>query len=286
MLVRALSFGALLVAALAGCAPAAPVAQTELPDGISIAVFQNRTDFGPRKLEIAVTNDTERAFIIESIEFSSDRFIAPAVWTRGEATIRPGVTTNLPVQLAPANCEAEDAAPLVSLTYRWPGGDTVAAEVEPTDRFDRLDPLFAEDCFAERAAAVAMITADDLPRVTAVGDIRVAELEVTIEPTSAVGELTLDSVGNTTLVQAADPATGVAASNVPLGVDATVPSTVTLTLIPARCDPHAIAEDKRGTIIPFAATLNGTAGFIYVTTPEPVKLALVDFVNESCGRGA
>ena len=61
------------------------------------------------------------------------------------------------------------------------------------------------------------------------------------------------------------------------------PSVVVLQLTPGRCDPHAIAEDKRGTIMPIDVVVDGTAGRIYVPAADAVRGALYTFVTESCG---
>jgi len=61
-------------------------------------------------------------------------------------------------------------------------------------------------------------------------------------------------------------------------------SAVTLTLVPARCDPHAVAEDKRGTVFPLRVSVDGTSGTVYVAADAEVKAALYDFVRAACAQ--
>jgi hypothetical protein len=65
--------------ALAGCSPAA---LTELPDGVTVAIQQNRDDYGPRRLEIVVDNGGSQSITVTRAVFESSGFVAPASWDR------------------------------------------------------------------------------------------------------------------------------------------------------------------------------------------------------------
>jgi hypothetical protein len=66
------------------------------------------------------------------------------------------------------------------------------------------------------------------------------------------------------------------------------PSVLTLSLVPSRCDPHAVAEDKLGTVFPLEVSVTAEAGdvrigVLSVTASDDVRAALYDFVDRSCG---
>ena len=62
------------------------------------------------------------------------------------------------------------------------------------------------------------------------------------------------------------------------------PSVITLLVTPNRCDPHAIAEDKRGTVFPISVILDdGTTGRQYVASADVVRAALYDVIGMACG---
>ena len=108
----------------------------------------------------------------------------------------------------------------------------------------------------------------------------------------ADGAFTIESARGTTLLAQLDPTTGelVNAREIGLVVDAaSAPSTIELDLVPNRCDPHAIAEDKRGTIIPLRVGFAGDpagegVGEIAVATSPDVAAALYDFVRAACAE--
>lgn len=98
-------------------------------------------------------------------------------------------------------------------------------------------------------------------------------------------EVEIVHVGNTTLLQQFDP-TSVsrlpAGREIALRAPASGTASITLTLVPGRCDPHAIAEDKQGTRFPVRVNIDGTTGTVPLVAPDEVKVALYDFVREAC----
>ncbi len=145
-----------------------------------------------------------------------------------------------------------------------------------------------EDCLTEAVADIAVLTADTLPYPVTVGGIQAVGVDITVEPTGADGSVRFIESGSTTLLMMANPATGTLENLLP--IDVTVkgtdePSVITLTVAPGRCDPHAIQEDKRGTIFPMEVETPDGNGRIYVTTAGPVRSALYDVVIANCGTG-
>ena len=58
---------------------------------------------------------------------------------------------------------------------------------------------------------------------------------------------------------------------------------VDLRIRPSRCDPHGIAEDKIGTVLPLAVDVDGVAGTYGFAVDEATKRSLFGFVNQACG---
>lgn len=285
---RMLLAAAVTAVALTGCAAsAAPApASTAPPDGVTVAVYQTRTDVGQHKLELSITNGTDGRLTITRAEFRSEQFAEPAVWPKDSTFIIAGATVDLPVELGAADCDAVDPVPIVEFDYELESGAAGTAVTEADDRIDRLPSLMAEDCIQQSVEAVAVVTATTAPRVVERAGVLVAEVDLSVAPTGSAGLLTIASWRSTTLVTPADPVSAAALpeAGIDLAVSGTdAPFTVTLTLIPNRCDPHAVAEDKRGTIFPLRILLaDGTEGTLFVPAADAVRGALYDFVPQAC----
>ncbi|MFD3443326.1 hypothetical protein ACFDTO_01845 [Microbacteriaceae bacterium 4G12] len=263
-----------------------------LPDGITVAVQQSRSDVAQRRLKVSVTNDGLDPLTVTGLRFSAPQFTEAAVWPKASTTVRPGTTVDLPVALAAPDCSA-DGPPTVTLRFRAEetakDGDPREHEatVTPDDLFDRLPALRAEDCLADAVAAVAIITAPGPVRTTDAGGSPAVTLDLVVAPTGNAGSFRIDTVTGTTLLAPADTTTGDRRDAV--AIDATVSAdagrtTVPLTFVPNRCDAHAIAEDKRGTILPLHVTgPDGVAGIVPVPPDETTRSALYAFVAEACG---
>lgn len=286
--VRMLLAAAVAAVALAGCAsPVAPApASAAPPEGVTVAVYQTRTDVGQHKLELSITNGTDGRLTITGAEFRSEQFLEPAVWPKESTFIVAGATVDLPVELGAVDCDAVDPVPVVEFDYELESGVTGTAVTEADDRIDRLPALMAEDCIQQSVEEIAVITATTAPRLVERVGALVAEVDLTVAPTGSADSLTIASWRSTTLVTPADPVSAAALPDARLdltvaGGDA--PSSVTLTLIPNRCDPHAVAEDKRGTIFPLSVVLaDGTGGTLFVPAADAVRGALYDYVPRAC----
>jgi hypothetical protein len=309
--VPGVAVGAALVVGSVGCAGPTPGHTGDAGAGggdaaVTVSVHQSRSNVAGRQLSLAVTNQSESPIEVTAARFFSAQFVSDAVWPKDSTTIRPGVTADLPVDLPAADCSATDATPAVEISYRpVVDGDTAGKENEPadelhtvsltpTDPLDQLAPLFAADCLGEAAAHIATIAATTAPRAVDEGGRSVAELDLTVTPTGARGSLTVLAVGGTTLFTQLDPATGAPVDSraVDVAVAGTAPSTVvTLHLQPSRCDPHAVAEDKLGTVFSLEVSVDdgsgnpggAQAGTLTVAAVNDVRAALYSFVDQACG---
>lgn len=243
---------------------------------MGVTVFQNRDDYGPRRLEIAVENLGTEQLTVTSAAFRSDRFVTPALWTR-PTEIAPGTTTNLRVDLPAADCETDAAASAVTIEFELPGGESGVATIAPEDPFDSIEKVLAADCAAVEVAKTVSITLADALRTEQRDDGPVALLDVEFEPTGGGEPVTIDEITRTILLR---PASGEDAWPVGVTFDATSDDlTVTLEIEPSNCRLHTVTEDKVGTHLPF---VSGDLDFT-IPTSDAVKQELYAYIASYCG---
>jgi len=285
---------------LAACAPAGPPAtETASPtastpgpgveatpappvvvDGLGLQILQNRPDYGNRMLQLSVTNDGDAAVTVTAATFRSPQFAAPSEWSK-PTEIPAGLTRHLPVQLGTAICPAPATTATLSVTVVDSSGATRTVTGEPSDPFGVLERIAGEDCLDDAVAAVADLHLTDTLEVAGNGADAVAHLTVVADPSNGTGELNLDAARSTILLAPPDGDTWPLDRTV---VGGGAPETFTLDAVPARCDPHAIAEDKRGTYIPVAlAVEGGAAGTVYLRSSDALRLAIYDYIAAACG---
>jgi hypothetical protein len=289
-----------LAATLAGCSSDGGVVTTPTPSPgpIGVEVHQNRTDVAARQLQVAVTNHSSATLVVEELILRSDQFVAPAQWPKDRTTIAPGVTADLPVPLAATNCDGGSPLPQIDLLFRLDDGADQRVTLEATDRLGQLAPLRDADCLLVSVSEIVDIASSTAPTiVTTPTGIQTARLDLTLTPTgtstSTDGTVTISGVRSTTLLTVtpwdpailagSDDASATTSTGPPLTVGRTdEPRTLSLEVRPARCDAHAIAEDKRGTIIPLEVTVGGASGEISVATSDAVREELYAFVRAAC----
>lgn len=247
---------------------------------MSVSVFQNRDDYGPRRLEIAVANLSDSAIGVSNATFSSTAFATTAAWER-PTDITAGSTTNLRVQLGETECTADAAASTVTIGFSLPDGTVGEATVTPDDPFGTIAKIVAEDCAADIAQETVAITLGDTLRVEQRGAHPVALLDVTFTPTGAAGSVRVDSIERTILVR---PASGDDSWPVGRTFDASSAAlTITLEIVPANCRLHTVTEDKRGTYFPFETVTDDAAGSFFIAASTDVKAAIYSYIGEYCG---
>jgi len=275
----------LLASPLTSCA-SAPPALDRLPDGVTVGVQQNRSDQAPRRLQIVIGNGSDAELVVTGARLDSGWFAASASTEDRRVRIPAGRTVGLPVALPDSDCTGKPGA-TVLVEFETADGDGRVA-VEPEDRFDRLPALHAEDCLAESVAATVELSLAAEPVVASVGGAEVATLRLSVRPTGEGGPVTIVSVAGTTLLSPADPVTGARLDTAPLDVTVRPGDAAThidLALVPARCDAHAIAEDKVGTLLPLEVSAADGGGRVTVAASPSVRGALYAFVQHACGVG-
>ena len=267
---------ALTACAGAGEAPA-------LPDGLSVEVRQGRLDAADGVLVVGFENDGDEPVTVDGFE------------VRGP-TLEPGMSYAEPFDLGAGGdrldiriprtatvCDSgADPADTVVVVDVTTADGPRAGELRPADPFETLPRLVNTDCLASSAAAVAEIRMPEALRSEGAGSARRAFLDVLVEPVaSGDGTLRIGTVSGTTLINAEGGTDWLIDREVSAGDD---PFTITLPVRPARCDAHAIADDKRGTILPFGLTTgDGREGRLDRPAGDALKAELYAYYTERCG---
>jgi hypothetical protein len=248
-----------------------------------VSIKQYRLDYAPRALEVSVTNDTDDPLVVTHASFDSPLFDGTTSWTR-HSTIPAGSTRDLRVLLGDPVCDvpAPVRAPVATLKFETADGAVGTGSAKPADRFDTVAKVIAQDCIAEHTFEIASITTGDALRLEQRGGELVALLDLTARPTGAQGVASVATAARTTLVGPADHSTGWA-----LAWEASAasgPLSTTLEIVPSNCNPHIVAEDKRGTFFPLAVTLDGgEAGTVFVGVSDEVRAQIYGYIASYCG---
>ena len=142
-----------------------------------------------------------------------------------------------------------------------------------------LGPLAAERCAVLAVSEQVGLTV--APGWVDAGEVRgepVLRGTVVATPRPGAGSLRLAVEGATTLFTVAEP------SAVELAAGATGAVTLDVVLSVTRCDPHAVAEDKKGYLLPVRVSVDGAAEvLVEVAVPVPERAPLQDLVDRTCG---
>lgn len=263
------------VVALTGCGGVTP----DLPDGLSVVVYQPRPDVSLGQFAIQVVNDGDAAVEVIAATLSSPDFVDDVVWTGDGSTVLAGRKLDLRVPVPAIDCTGE-TAPVVRLSTDE-GSPSELTEVAVSDPYGLLPRLHAEQCVGQAIAAIATLTPREV--IVPAGQ-EPAVLVLDVEPTGAAGSIEIAGVRGTTLLQPADA--GVSTPELDLGfvVSAESPPELRVPLLPNRCDAHALAEDKVGTIIPFLVDVGHDEPVRWmVILPDDLKGALYGYYAAYCG---
>lgn len=260
---------ATLVAGLSGCA--APAADPTA--GISVVVLQYRSDIAPRRVQLQVANRSAHAVTVAAATLTGAGYVPDPRWTDSDlAEIAAGATVDLPALLTRASCSG---APRAEVRLRL--SDGTSAVVPTRDSHGTLAALHRDDCFAERAAESGRLS---FVGFRATGRTAALTLQVVPGPHAADG-LTVEEVLPTTLLSPVDGGQDWAVHRRITGPDHLV-----LRAVPTRCDLHAIAEDKVGTVLTARLRLaDGTAGTVNAIAPPSIRSRVQEWVVRACGAG-
>ncbi|WP_375003651.1 hypothetical protein [Aeromicrobium sp. CTD01-1L150] len=273
--------GLLLGGLLAGCSPSAET--TVLPEGVTLHLDQSRMERQGREVFLRVTNHGDEPMHITGFVLESDRF-EPVVW-EGEETVSAGYERDLEFELPPSRCGAEPNAndhlrADVELTYRF-GDQGRTSRGTAVDRYGAVTRAMDGDCARHTLKEAADLTVG-APQVVHPDARPVLEVPVTLAPTGRRDDVRFGGFEPTVLFTTIeDPHDDL---GVRLGPDDPVLQTA-LRVVPARCDAHALADDKVGTLFGvrvLADDLPDGAAFS-LPLPDETRTALKTYLQSACG---
>jgi hypothetical protein len=275
-----------VVLALSACTtfgPAAPTStasvQRALPRGVTLTVFQNRSDFAPRHLQVEVSNGSAGSITLRSGSFSSAFFASAAPIGSLPYALDPGDQVSFPVVLPKPACSASAAHPRVSLSFTDAQGRG-SATVSPTVLYNALHEINVEDCARYTFEQVVRITpGSSVKTVRLPNKNLVGELAFTFTPTGAAGSVTIKQIDATTLLDMSFN------TRLPLVMTAkSAPVTLILTVSPTRCETHVLSEDKVGTVVPFHVVTPSTSnGYFGLVLSDTLKFEFYHYFSAACG---
>jgi hypothetical protein len=266
-----------LTACSAASQPASPTASSPLRS-VSVRLLQYRSDIGPHRLQLEVVNGSSSALVVRRARLLTSGYRTPPAWNDPVAAEIPaGATVDLPAALGAATCPRA-GTPRAELTLAVKG-TTRTVTVPTADANGTLATLHRGDCFAQRAARIATFAFTAL--TPGAGRTASLTLEVRPGPDAAQG-LTVERVLPTTLLSPTRSRNDWAVGR-RVGV---AHDPIVLAAVPTRCDLHAIAEDKLGSVLPVSVRLaDGSSGLVQVVAPPAVKNDVLRWVSDTCATG-
>ena len=260
--------------------PAAP-SQTALPDTLTAYVDQSRVARVGRSVFVRLVNEAEATVTVTRAEISSDRF-GEVLWTAepgGKEIVNEG---DLEFELPAATCGTGSDAD-VRLTYRVGDGPELVSDTLATDRYGAIALFLDRDC-AEQAMGEAAEVVVGEHRVVGEGRELFFELPVTLTATGERSDVSFDGFEGTVLFRTVPP-TPLFGEYAGLALEAGVSEDVVLRLAPTRCDPHALAEDKVGTLVGVNVSGPGLppGAAYYLPISDDARADLRGFFATYCG---
>lgn len=289
---------------------AAPTIDAATRAGIRVEIRQSRSDWAARVVQLRVFNDGPSAVTVSAASLTTSVADGEAsVVPDQQPTIRTGRDRDLSVQLGAPVCPpgktaepgdahatvapATDALVTDALATGALAGvalvtDTGArgeVEVAVGDPQGHLARIHAEDCAAAAVAAGLTLSLDTGLRTQQEADGLVGSLGLTATPVPGGPPVQVTRLDSTVLLTPLiDGAAATAWSPPELSGPVSSAVAVLLAFAPARCDPHAVAEDKRGTFIAVHATVAGVEQPVfYLGVDDETRAAVHDYIGLACG---
>lgn len=257
---------------------------------LRVEVRQSRTDRASRVVQVAVHNDGPTDLDVVAARLTSPTVEGVAASEDGRRA-PAGTRRDVSLALGAPVCGADavqgpgatgPAAASVELDVTDGAGHRATVELTPEDPNGHLARIHAEDCAAVAIERGAALTVGPGLRTRQEPDGRwVATVDLVLAPVAGGPEVVVDAVDRTVLL---DPAPG--GDRWPAGLSSAADGvrTVGLDVVPARCDPHAVAEDKRGTAFGVHARVDGVPQHVvHVSADDALRGLLHDFVALACG---
>ena len=270
------------IAALSACAvDMGDKAPPPLPDDVTAVLVQLRSDVAARQAQVEVHNGTDQPLHIADVTVSDPRLAESAsrVLDR-ESTVPPGGTVDIRIQLPAMACDVTTGSLTVQLTFVGRGAPEVRQGPLP-DKLDVLSPIHEQECRAQalgRAAALSIASFAPSPagrsgrsdaRDRADGRGRRSDRRHPVHEPAVFRATTWAVISRSTSRSR----------------KTTRPRPSMLPLVPFRCDPHAVQEDKRGTVFDLDVEVAGDPGVVQLAASEDMRGDILTWVAEWCGFG-
>lgn len=264
--------GVLLVS---GCAP---TGSTEsLPAGVTVELVQLRSDVAGRTAQVRVHNDSGSDLQVTSVVVDDPRFEGSAVRDK-DSLITAGRSVDLRFDLPAVECDPADGTTAVTIDYIT-DGITHSAQADLADTLGFVPRLHDRECLRERVTDVVALEWTSFEPSPSGAP---ATLTLGLSPAGATATASLVSIHTTNLlkftIDGADDRQLDAAIE---GTDD--PSSIEVPLVPWRCDPHAVQEDKRGTVFTVDVSVDGKSGPIEVAASPEMRADILTWVAQWCG---
>lgn len=264
-----------LVAGLAACGDEPE--REPLPSGVVMHVDQTRLERKSRNVFVRVENNTKRSLTIMGFVLSSPRF-DPVTW-KGDESMEPGQQADLEFTMPAGRCgEGVDAS--VRLTYRTGDSDERESVGKADDPFQAIGLLLDRDCASKTLTEAAELEVGT-PEVDGAGSTSVLRVPITLTPTGKRDDVRFGGFESTPLFRQAGDS--------PVDVDEPIssdePTRITMSVVPARCDPHALAEDKVGRLFGMRVMAPGLPdnSWFYLPLDVDQQKAFYAYFRSYCG---
>lgn len=270
----ALVCSVLLVLGLAACGESAK--KVPMPDGVSLLSDQSRLHRKDREIYVRIQNKSDKAIHVESFTLTSER-MSKVEWT-GDEDIAAGTEADLEYDMPKGRC-GTGFTPTVRLTYRMGDSGARISTIRADDRYGNISLALDRDCAENALKEAAKLTVGD-PTITGVGRKSVLNLPVTMTPTGKRDDVRFGGFGSTVLFNQAGGSP--ADVDIPLTKD---PVKLVMKVTPARCDGHALADDKVGRLFDVNVLGDGIGegASFYLPLTAPQRVAFFDFYRSHCG---
>lgn len=282
---------ALVMAALSGCSPRVEPAPAPAATGdpswlaevsATAEVYRTRSDPARGGLQLSVTNTGTMPLTVVHALLDSPA-LAEAIERDRTTVIPPGATRDLALLLPPPRCDGGPTLPEAVLTVALASGATAQLRLPTTDRIGQWVDWHERACFAQAAAAQVDL---EVRRAPALDDVATGTIGAELVATARVSGVRLVAIADTVLFGLrAGPTDSGRVSTLTLDRALSVAETtvVPIWLAAARCDPHAIADDKQGTLFTVYLDLAGETGTTTVIAADETRADLYDAIAETCG---
>ncbi|QEO15556.1 hypothetical protein FLP10_14770 [Agromyces intestinalis] len=251
-------------------------------DGITASVGQGRVDISGGRIFVLVENGRDDEVTVRSVEVRSPGF-EPGMAKSTPTGFAPGRAIAIRLMPTDAVC-TEPVAPVTVVLDVETAAGAGRGELPAEDAFGALQRVQDQACLAESVDSVAVITLPEHLRTSGSGAGTRAVIDVTVVPAGGGGSVHVTGVSGTTLLNAEDTPDWTLDVEI-AGSDP--PSMIELPVRPNRCDAHAVAEDKVGTILPFEVTTSdGRSGQLGIKAGDTLRADLYAYYAERCGLPA